>query len=403
MCESQTNSVCSDKYPPPTGDPGHEDDSEKVKIVRGPTLAFRIQLHFNSILPRLALPAAVLSGCALTAGTTYALVRHVQHLIANAKVEENPARWMQEARTNAYDACYFGCNDCGDINWAYNACAMTAKANVTGITCDGNKIWNWEKRYPIECLQAVGEFYKAMALKRLKQSYRNQLAVIILTVLAGLVAFVLVLKIWKKMTWRCKMKADKAREEARVWPQARVWSEKKSYSAPEKGLSSAKRTKGRRGFGRVMLIFTSFAALFGKTHAYPCTGYSHVADQYFVNANNTIFGVVHGWVSDCYDYICDCSTTCSGGDGSAGSFSSCTTTCSTCTAIDKSPSDYVMYTLPKIKRCGFKLVDAVEGDVNLRIANALIEKDLWVKVSVNAYNASGETDPSIFCLHGIAT
>ena len=366
-----------------------------MSTARGPTLSSRVRLCFDSILPSLALPAAIVAGCAITAGTTYALVRHVQHLIAHAKVDSNPATWMQQARTRAYDACYQGCNDCGDVNWAYNACAMTAKANVTGMTCDGNKMWNWEYRYPIECLQAVGEFYKAMALKKLKQSYRNQLAVTILTILAGILGAILVFNVWRSLTKRCKARADDAREKARVWPQ------KVAYSYAEKQSPSSK-GRNRRGFSRIAVLFTSFAALLGKTGAYPCAGYGSVVDQYFINSNNTLFGVVHGWISDCYDYTCDCTTSCSGGDPTTGS-SSCSTTCSTCVGVDEAPSYYVNRTLPKVQACGFKLVDAVEGDVNLRVANALIEKNLWVKISVNTYNISGETDPSIACLHDIGT
>lgn len=396
MSTSETDSVCSDKYLPAFAIHGAEIDKEEVLLARGPTLSSRIRFRFDSILPQLTLPAAILAGCLITAGTTYALVRHVQHLIAHAKVDSNPAIWMQQARTQAYDACYFGCNDCGDVDWAYKACSMTAKANVTGMTCDGNKMWNWEFRYPIECLQAVGEFYKAMALRRLKQSYRNQLALIILTVLAGFLGAILVFNVWRCLTKRCKTRADEAREKARVW------LEKESFLPSQKRSRSSKGAK-RRVFGRIAVLFTSFTALFGKTGAYPCAGYNQVVDQYFINANQTLFGVVHGWISDCYDYTCDCSTTCSGGDGTTGSGGSCTTTCSTCTATDEAPSYYVNRTLPKIQACGFQLVDAVEGDVNLRIANALIEKDLWVKVSVNTYNISGATDPSIVCLHDIVT
>ena len=57
--------------------------------------------------------------------------------------------------------------------------------------------------------------------------------------------------------------------------------------------------------------------------------------------------------------------------------------------------------MPKVESCGFKSVDAVEGDVNLRVANALIERNWWVKISVNTYNLTDETDLSVVCLHAI--
>src|SRR6187402_929279 len=80
------------------------------------------------ILPKLRLPVAILVGAGITAGTTYALVKHVQHLIATASVSSDPTVWIHQARTDGYEACYNGCNDCHDINFPYNACQKTARA-----------------------------------------------------------------------------------------------------------------------------------------------------------------------------------------------------------------------------------------------------------------------------------
>jgi hypothetical protein len=367
------------------------DENEELKNESKPTysLSSRIYYHIASILLTLTFPASIIAGCGITAGTTYALVRWVQHLIATAKVNGDPVVWMQDARTKAYDACYYGCNDCSDPSWAYNACNMTSKAIVPGMTCDGNKMWNWVERYPLECLHAVGEFYKADALKRLKQSYRNRLAIIILTILAGVVGTIIVYMLWKKAATSLKEKARVARENSLVWPT-------KKHNFSEVNEKAASTPSGGR-FNRKLALLGGLAVLSGKANAYPCTGYDDKVDKYFVNTNKTIFGVVHGYLADCYDYTCDCFTTCSG-----GTMPSCSTSCSTCTGVDIDTLSYVNKVLPKVEDCGFEVVDAVEGDVNFRIASALIERDWWVKISVNTYNlTAAETDPSILCLHAI--
>jgi hypothetical protein len=346
-------------------------------------------------LPKLAFPVAILAGCGITASTTYALVRHVQHLISSVTVNADPLVWMQEARTNAYDACYFGCDDCGDHNWAYNACARTAKANVTGVLCDGNRMWNFKDRYPLECLHAVGEFYKADALHKLKKSNKNLLALIILTVLAGILGAWVILKYLRIAAVQYEEKAFEARSKARRWPQQTDMSSSKKQSISSK--------RGRPGcFNRITLFFVAFVVLFGKTGAYSCAGHGTTVDNYFVNSNRTIFGVVHGWLSDCYEYDCNCYLTCSGGTVDNPS-RDCTTTCSTCVGTKHEPPYYVNKTIESIERCGFLMTDAVEGDVNLRVPNALIERDLWVRISVNKFNVTDVTDPSIQCLHDIAT
>lgn len=356
----------------------------------------RIRSCFESLLPKLRLPVAVLTGAIITAFTTFALVRHVQHEIANAKVSPDPRKWMQIARTEAYDACYYGCNDCGRTDWAYNACKMTARANVTGVICDGNLMWNWAARYPTECLEAVGELYKAEALRKLKQTYRNQLALIILTVLAGIIGAVITCKIWSCTAARCQAR-----------PRSRPSSGPSRYQAadnepsPPPHFPPRMRGGAGRSAGRIALITTAFASIVSRSRAYPCTGHGPIADQYFINANKTLYGVVHGWLSDCYDYTCGCTTFCWGmGGDSCGR--SCSTTCSTCTASNTAPIKYVNAILGHVKACGFELMDVVDGGVNMRVANPLIEKKWWVKISVNKFNLTDVTDPSIFCLHDFA-
>src|SRR5204862_392685 len=90
--------------------------------------------HLKSLAPKLRLPLALLAGSGITAGTTYALVKHVQHLIATAQVSSDPSVWIQKARDDGYGACYNGCDDCQDVSFAYNACEKTARAIVPGVS-----------------------------------------------------------------------------------------------------------------------------------------------------------------------------------------------------------------------------------------------------------------------------
>ena len=98
--------------------------------------------NLESLAPKLRLSHALLLGSAITAGTTYALVKHVQHLIANAQVSSDPAVWIQKARDDGYGACCNGCDDCHDVSFAYNACEKTSRAIVPGINCNGTSKWN---------------------------------------------------------------------------------------------------------------------------------------------------------------------------------------------------------------------------------------------------------------------
>jgi hypothetical protein len=249
----------------------------------------RIWTCFKSLLPKLRLPVAVLIGANITAFTTFALVRHVQHEIANAKVSSDPNKWMQIARTEVYDACYDGCNDCRNTDWAYNACKMTTRANVTGVICDGNLMWNWAARYPTECLKAVGEIYKAEALRKLKQTYRNQLAVIILTVLAGIIGAVIICKIWSCIAARCQTRArshpsdDPSRYQAADnEPSPPPYFPPRYQAAgnapnPPPYFPPRMRGGGRgasRSAGHIALITAVFASIVSRSRAYPCTGYN---------------------------------------------------------------------------------------------------------------------------------
>ena len=65
------------------------------------------------------------------AGLTWGIDHVVKHWAASASVSQNPALWAQAAQAK-YQACYEGCDDCGDTNWAYDACQMTTPLHVAG-------------------------------------------------------------------------------------------------------------------------------------------------------------------------------------------------------------------------------------------------------------------------------
>ncbi|OIW32018.1 hypothetical protein CONLIGDRAFT_629712 [Coniochaeta ligniaria NRRL 30616] len=341
----------------------------------------------RSKLHKLAGPLSLLLGAGITASTTYALVARVQHLIATAAVDSDPKTWISAARTQVYDPCYLGCaNDCDDPNYAWNACQRTVQLVADGGSCDANRMWNWAERYPQSCLAAAGDVLRAEALERLKQSYRNQLAIIILTILGGLVGGSIVyclVRSWAE-------KRDKAAVLARSRPPP--------YRSKAPGA-------GRR---RIKLMVAAFVGLFGRrAAAYACVGHDQAADQFFVSPNGTVAGVVHGWFSNCYDTtFCYnmCSTSCrdTGGGGTSCS-ESCTPYCYTVTSTDKAPWQFVADVAGRVKTCGFRLVDKVEVPVTVRVANANIEKNYWVTIAVNGYNVTrgDETDEGVLCLHQI--
>jgi hypothetical protein len=84
---------------------------------------------------------------------------------------------------------------------------------------------------------------------------------------------------------------------------------------------------------------------------------------------------------------------------------SCHNICSTKTTVTREPRQYVQDLVPMVTACGFDMVDgegleSVPEDVRLRVANPGIEKNWWVKISVNGYNVTNaeETDERVWCL-----
>lgn len=366
-----------------------------------------------SIIPRLAIPIGLLVGAAITGGTTYALVARVQNLIANAAVDGDLVRWKQAARTQVYDACYHGCNDCSDPEYAYNACQKTARVDIKGVVCDGNKMWNWAAadRYPERCLAAVGRLLMGEELERLKQSYRNQLAIIILTVLGGVLGGVVTYLLWRRLTT-----SKKQREAANPSSGSRTWSIRRPATwSLRRRHSNSSPTHSQHRKPRLATIVTAlFAVSKAKpAHAYACTGHDPAWNQYFISTNTTapaISGVVHGWLSDCRTRQ-DCSTrkctkSCSiSSKGKSTCIRTCTNICHTEVYTVKTPKEYVDAVLPRVRACGFRLVDALPSGASAheRVGNAGLERGLWVRLSVSGFNVTrrDETDEVVWCLHGI--
>ncbi|KAK4183241.1 hypothetical protein QBC35DRAFT_119946 [Podospora australis] len=463
-----------------SSDGGNEDASTQ------PVITDHSDPPHSWLSPKLALPIALIVGGAIIGGGTYGVVAYVQNLVENATVDGDEAKWLQAARTQAYDACYLGCNDCNDPEYAWKACQTTAKAVVKGINCDANKMWNWAAadRYPRPCLKAVGVILMGDALERLKADYRKRFAIITVTVLGGLAVGVLVYFLIRKFTktksqftaaqqhspissappswsitrpatWKTKpSKKEKVHKEksssdhyhgggGSTIPTAYTDSytpasmplaghssrsssrssrsssrprspspvspvaERASLSRRSSSSSSNASSRGGSSSPRVSTVVTGLVALSPTVSAYACTGRDAAWTQHFVSTNGTISGAVHGWFSECRDKkTCrdSCSNSCTTNSSGVRKCSKkCTQHCTTDTVTDRIPKSYVDAVMPKVQHCGFKLVDAVPHAVGTRVANAAIEKNLWVRISVSGYNVtkSGETDEGVVCLHGL--
>ena len=153
-----------------------------------------------------------------------------------------------------------------------------------------------------------------------------------------------------------------------------------------------------------------------KAAGYPCTGREIPWNQFFImNPTPTtgakapaISGIIHGWLSSCYDKEeCkqDCHESCKTVDGKRKCSTSCKKKCNKKTYTDRTPKSFVDVVIPKVKSCGFQMVDVLGGNgvVNQRVANPNIEGNLWVKISVNGFNVTSadKTDASIMCLYDI--
>jgi hypothetical protein len=409
---------------------GDDDDA----ALPAPVSEKQLSTDEPSFLSRLALPLGLLVFGAITGGTTYAVVARVNNLVANAAVDGDIGKWKQTARSTAYDACYFGCNGCNDPSYTYNACQLTARAVVRGVICDGNTMWNWaaEDRYPEPCLAAVGQLLMGEQLDRVKQGYRSQLALIVLTVLGGILGGVIAYFLWRRLTMSKAKRQQKAHKSS-SWHVLRpkTWRKPKPTNRPSHRTtsrrsstttSSSSRASPSRSQTRLSTIATAsviyVASLASGASAYACTGYGPAQTTYFTSANSSttpISGAVHGWISDCRDRkVCTqqrCTTSCTtGSNGRQSCTKKCTEQCRTETNVVRAAREYVDEVVPRVRGCGFEVVNsAVDrpgpgpggwGGGMERIGNARLERDWWVTVEVSGFNVTrqGETDERVWCL-----
>ncbi|TPX16102.1 uncharacterized protein E0L32_004097 [Thyridium curvatum] len=358
----------------------------------------RFLLFLLIILPGIL---AIVLGGGLVAGTIYALDVRIRHLVDTASVDPDPAVWVKQARTFAYDRCYNGCRDAtclSDPDAVAKACARTAKA---GATCDAARMWNWrDGRYQDHCLAAVGDMFKADALHAKKMKLRQQYAIIILCLLGGLVLGWVTYKLAKRYAagWRHRLLDRGA---------LRDLDQRGGAQEPELMPREEKVSRPHEGRSRVKTALLVILAFFGKkTQAFPCAGYGTKQWQTFENANRTVIGFVQGWMSDCYHYqscYSSCSESCSTSGGTTSCHTTCRDSCTTHTGVRTYPDFYVSRAAKKVVDCGFHLIDQLNETVDARVANAGIESNYWVTIVVNAYNVTspGVTDDDVWCLYNI--
>jgi len=198
-----------------------KDNNNKISFISPPPLPpaihTRLTYKLSSLLPRLALPLSLLCGAAIAASGTYGVARYVIHLraVASDQVNTDPVHWTGLAR-KVYDACYFSCGReiadggwCADPSFAWDACVRIRKGTEGvvgreggGVQCDAVKMWNWEERerYPGVCVEGLGEVMKAEVVGRVQWRALDWCALVVVTVLAGVVGAVGVWWAWKRVS-----------------------------------------------------------------------------------------------------------------------------------------------------------------------------------------------------------
>ncbi|OIW35675.1 hypothetical protein CONLIGDRAFT_627727 [Coniochaeta ligniaria NRRL 30616] len=319
-------------------------------------------------------PIPFLCGLFACTSLTLAWVLYVNHLVNTATVPGDKWHWSERACHEAYGICYNGCNDCIDVSKIEDACAITAAAQSA---CDARRMWFWADRYPTDCLQAVGSLLEEKDLKRKRFKLRFLYILGLFTAAAGYAAYGAADRF---VEWR-------KRQERR----ARYWLRDDSGTSQSAPLLRATTIS-------TALISTLLYA--SAVEAYACTDWHAVHNQPFVSVTDpTLFGNIHGWLSDCYTESYPCGETC---DSDKKGSTTCTTAWCNRERPDASPADFVRAAAKMVgTRCGFEMVDVVPGIVDKRIANPRIEGSLWVKISVNRFNGSDGLDGQVLCLSDV--
>ncbi|KAH9906856.1 hypothetical protein F4778DRAFT_800817 [Xylariomycetidae sp. FL2044] len=395
VASAATSANPSSSPPPPSPPPAYF-----------PSRRERLRYHINKILPKCGLPLALMVGIAITTSTTWALATWVQRLVDNARIPADPQRWMQEARAKDWDPCYQGCDDCDDPSYAWDACVRTAL--VGAVDCDARNTWNWADRYPEACLLGRGAQYRERALEDLRQSYRDRLAIILLTVLAGVLGGCAVYALWKRATAGNRARAEGVAQSWPGWRANRIRAKLRPHRVHGHSHGHGQRIKGFFAAAVLALCGTRKGAAAAAAHAtWPCVvGPGSLYDAYFTNGNRTISVSVHGWLSEC-QHVTTCEPVCSPACSQFGCATVCDPVCTQHREVRRRPQEYVDAAAVRVRQCGFEdLVDAdasLAQQAHLRVANPGIERHWWVKISVNAYNVTDprDTDPMVRCLHDI--
>ena len=304
--------------------------------------------------------------------------RFVNQLVSNARSSHSPDHWIRLARTQAYGLCYDGCGDsCLYPSIIADACFTTTKVDLSSsnIVCDASKIWFWAERYPLACLEAVGEIYKADALawKKfwLKSLYIFVPVFGILADLATTFVVVALVRFWERT----------------VRPRITVRRAAVGIRAPL--------------LPNLAVAVLALAVLPTPAATYPCTNYYPPYGRPFVNSDGTLYGIIHGWLSDCEDETYECGKSCTTSPADGGV--NCHPISCTRPRPVRVPADFVNEAAWRVEKCGFRLVDAVPGVVDKRVPNPRIEGELWVKIAVNAFNSTDEgvesLDKGVRCLY----
>lgn len=324
-------------------------------------------------MKRLPLAFGVLTATSLS----IAWILYVSHLVDTATIPGDDRHWLDRARYEAYGICYNGCSDCLDVSSIEDACQMTARAQVPGVKCDATRMWLWTDRYPTECLEAVGDLFKDQELKRKRSKLRFLYTLLVLTLFSGFAAYEAA---GRFIVWIQKQQRRRERYPPRVGPRA-------SATTP---------------LLRATTISTALIGIVlcaGPVNGYGCMNWHPVHNQPFVSKTDpTLFGNIHGWMSDCYSESYDCGEDC---DSDNNESTTCTTAWCSRERPGASPGDFVRKASKLVTTCGFEMVDIVPGIVDKRIANPKIEGDLWVKVSVNRFNSSDGVIGQVLCLGDI--
>ncbi|KAH7385136.1 hypothetical protein BKA64DRAFT_712257 [Cadophora sp. MPI-SDFR-AT-0126] len=334
---------------------------------------------------------AILLGICASLPSAYFGWQLASKVLASVQVSSNEAHWIGRARSEAYDLCYDGCNDCLDVKSIESACRLTAVVEVSGVPCDASLLWTWgnDAKYPHECLVVIGDIFKNEELAW-KRFWYKPLYLVALLVATG-IGF---------LVWTIALGILDGLQVFE--PRPREYQPIKQASARPK--ISAKRQSAPNINTPLLATALLLLSLPVPVGAYACrTQPAHNA--LFSSPDNTLYGVIHGWISSCYDETYSCGESCTS-SASSGEKSCDVIYCSQ-TRTAKTPRDFVNEAAERVTRCGFRMVDYVPGVVDMRVPNPRIEGTLWVKIAVNRFNVTtgdggqSEVDGMVKCLYDI--